>query len=126
MTVLRELGIGLLVVWGALFIALGSFGILRMPDLYSRLHAASKAATLGVAIVALALVIHFDAASVGFRAAAFGLTLFVTAPISAHLIARAGFLTGIELAPESIIDEAPDAEPDQDRNATAPDTQDPS
>jgi multicomponent Na+:H+ antiporter subunit G len=91
--VIRELAVAGLVVWGALFIGLAGIGILRMPDLYSRLHAASKAATLGVAFLAIAVVLNFEDWSIGFRAIAFGLVLFLTAPISAHLIARAAFVT---------------------------------
>lgn len=93
-----------LVVSGSLFVGLAGIGIIRMPDLYARLHAASKAATLGVAFLAIAVVLHFDHWSIGFRALAFGLTLFVTAPISAHLIARAAFLIKTEVT-ESVVDD---------------------
>lgn len=104
MTGLRAYAITWLVVWGALFIALAAIGILRMPDLYSRLHAASKAATLGVALLGFAVVLHFSDRSIGFRAIAFGLVLFLTAPISAHLIARAAFVTRTKLA-EAVVDD---------------------
>jgi multicomponent Na+:H+ antiporter subunit G len=85
-----------LVAWGAIFVALAAFGLHRMPDLYSRLHAASKAATLGVALFAIALVVHFQDAGVAFRALAFAFVLFLTVPVAAHLIARAGFHDEIE------------------------------
>lgn len=84
--------VSVFVIWGALFVAIAAIGIVRMPDLYTRLHAASKAATLGVAFLAYALVLHFDDWNLGFRAVAFGLVLFLTAPVSAHLIARAMFV----------------------------------
>ena len=101
---MTEIAIAWFVIWGSLFVALAALGILRMPDLYSRLHAASKAATLGVAFLAFALVLHFDEWSVGFRAIAFGLVLFLTAPISAHLIARAAFVAKTEVA-EAVVDD---------------------
>ncbi|HSK01429.1 MAG TPA: monovalent cation/H(+) antiporter subunit G [Kofleriaceae bacterium] len=104
MTAIWEYAGAWLVVWGALFVALAAIGILRMPDLYSRLHAASKAATLGVALLGFAVVLHFSDGSIGFRAIAFGLVLFLTAPISAHLIARAAFVTRTELA-EAVVDD---------------------
>lgn len=104
---LQAIAVSLLVVWGALFVGLAGIGIVRMPDLYSRLHAASKAATLGVAFLAIAVVFHFNDWSIGFRAIAFGLVLFVTAPISAHLIARAAFVVRTELA-ESVVDDTRD------------------
>jgi multicomponent Na+:H+ antiporter subunit G len=97
-----------LVVVGPALIAIAALGLLRMPDLYSRLHAASKAATLGMACIALALVLHFSDASVGFRAVALGLIVVITAPLSAHLIARAGFVSGTPLADEYVVDETRD------------------
>lgn len=103
----RVLVVLVLVMWGGLFIGLAGIGLVRMPDLYSRLHAASKAATLGVAFLALAVVFHFDDWSTGFRAVAFGLVLFVTAPISAHLIARAGFVTQTPVV-DAVVDDTRD------------------
>jgi multicomponent Na+:H+ antiporter subunit G len=100
----QAIAVAVLVIWGATFIGLAGIGIVRMPDLYSRLHAASKAATLGVAILAMAVVFHFDDWSIGFRAIAFGLVLFLTAPISAHLIARAAFVIKTDVA-TSVVDE---------------------
>ena len=105
MTLARDLVIVWLVGWGAILIAIASVGLLRMPDLYLRLHAASKAASLGTACLALALVVHFAEPSVGFRALGLGLAVFVTTPISAHLIARAGFVTQTPLADEYVVDE---------------------
>lgn len=102
---LEDVAIAWFVVLGAVFIAIAAVGIVRMPDLYSRLHVASKAPTLGLACLALALVLHFEDSSLWFRAAALGLLLFVTAPISAHLIARAGYKTGTPRADE-VDDEA--------------------
>lgn len=97
---MRELAILWLVSWGTIFIALASIGLHRMPDLYLRLHAASKGATLGVACLALALVVHFGDGSLAVRAIGLGLVLFVTAPISTHLIARAGSTGRATVEPE--------------------------
>lgn len=106
MTFARDVAIVWLVGWGAAFSAISCLGLLRMPDLYSRLHAASKAASLGTALLALALIVHFADASVGFRAVALGLMVFITAPLSAHLIARAAFVTHTPLADEYVVNEA--------------------
>lgn len=89
---MREFAIATLLVVGALFVALAAIGILRMPDIYCRLHAASKAATLGMACLGYALVLHFSEWTIGIRALAFGLVLFLIAPISTHLIGRAAFV----------------------------------
>lgn len=93
---LRDYAITFLLIAGTLFVALAAIGILRMPDIFTRLHAASKAATLGVACLGYALVLHFDEWAIGFRALAFGLVLFLTTPISTHLIARAAFAQAVK------------------------------
>ncbi len=91
---------GTLLVIGALFSVVASIGLLRLPDLYSRMHAASKTGTMGAGLsfVAIALV-AFDGpvilrAIVGFT------FLMLTAPVSAHLLARAACLAGYK--PENL------------------------
>jgi multicomponent Na+:H+ antiporter subunit G len=91
---------------GAGFISLAAIGVLRMPDVFSRLQAASKAATLGVACLVLAMALHFGTGSLWFRAGALIVFLFLTVPIAAHLIARAAFVTDAPLAAETVIDES--------------------
>ena len=77
---------------GALLMLLASIGILRMPDVFLRMSASTKAATLGVILILLALAIHFD--RVGVTARALGIIFFVilTGPVSAHMIARAAYI----------------------------------
>lgn len=106
MTVVHDLSIIVLVAFGAILIAIACLGLLRMPDLYTRLHAASKAATLGTASLALALVVHFADPSVVFRASALAVIVFATAPLSAHLIARAGFVSDTPRPEPYVIDES--------------------
>ena len=83
--------IALLVV-GALFMLLAAVGVLRMPDVFTRMQATSKAATLGVGCVMLAVVVHFGELAVTTRAAAVVLFTFLTAPIGAHMIGRAAYV----------------------------------
>ena len=106
MTVARDLLVLGLAWTGAVFVLLAAVGIVRMPDLFSRMQASSKAATLGSVCLIIAAAAHFGGSSIWFRAAALGGFLFLTAPIAAHLTARAGFMTGVTLADETIIDEA--------------------
>ncbi len=85
---------GALVIIGALFSLLAVLGLLRLPDLYTRTHAASKAGTVGsgAVLVAIALV-SFDGAVI--LRALVGIVFFMlTAPISAHLLARAAYMAG--------------------------------
>lgn len=109
MSLVRDIAVLVLAWAGALFVVLSAVGLLRMPDLFSRLQASSKAPTLGIALFAVALALHLGGTGVWVRAAALVLILFVTAPIAAHLIARAGFVTGVRREPATVVD--PDAEP---------------
>ncbi len=84
-----------LVLGGALTF-LAALGVLRMPDVYIRMHASTKAGTLGVLLIALALVfVGADAGVVSKAVAVFAFVL-LTAPIGAHLIARAAWRSGLE------------------------------
>lgn len=76
-------------VLGATLVLLAGVGVLRFPDLYARMHAATKASTLGVGLVALAA-----AASLGdgrIKALVAVAFIFVTSPSAAHLVARAAY-----------------------------------
>lgn len=79
----------LCIVGGAVFVLIGSIGLVRLPDIFMRLHGPTKATTLGVGGILLGSVIHFASKGVvsvhELLVAAF---LFLTAPVSAHLIAR--------------------------------------
>jgi len=93
--VLEVLAAVALVLGGALtFIA--ALGVLRMPDVYIRMHASTKAGTLGVLLIALALVFTGADAGVVSKALAVFAFLLLTAPIGAHLIGRAAWRGGLE------------------------------
>ena len=80
-------------------------GVVRMPDLLTRMHASSKAATLGAALIILAAGIHFGGTGPVVRAILIILFLFITAPVAAHMIGRAGYRSGVKMADETVIDE---------------------
>lgn len=92
----------------AVFSFIAAIGIVRMPDLFTRMQAAAKTGTLGVGCALLALTFHFADVGVTTRAALVILFLFLTAPIAAHLIARAGYITGLPLWEGSVTDEMKD------------------
>ncbi|MHC4260884.1 MAG: monovalent cation/H(+) antiporter subunit G [Planctomycetota bacterium] len=92
-------------VTGSLFMALGGLGMLRLPDLYLRMSASSKAATLGAALVMVAGAVHFGELDVATRALATVLFLFLTAPSAAHLIGRAGYIEGVAQYEQTVVDE---------------------
>jgi multicomponent Na+:H+ antiporter subunit G len=87
----------LLIVIGSLFVLTASVGLLRLPDLYTRMHAASKAGTLGSCLMLLALAVHSNDTAIALRALA-GIMFFVlTVPISSHLLAKAAHGAGYRL-----------------------------
>ena len=79
-----------LVIGGA-FTLIGSIGLARLPDLFTRLHGPTKATTLGVGSILIASLVHFSARSPGLSLHELLITLFlfITAPVSASLIAQA-------------------------------------
>ncbi|MEX1311354.1 MAG: monovalent cation/H(+) antiporter subunit G [Candidatus Sulfomarinibacteraceae bacterium] len=94
---------------GIALMAIAGIGLLRMPDLLTRMHASSKAGTLGAILVLAAVAIHFSDAAIAVRAVVVCVFLLITAPIASHVIARAAYRTGVPLAPETVIDELADA-----------------
>jgi len=92
---MQEITCSTLLVIGAAFMLIGALGILRFPDLYMRISAATKASTLGAGCALLALAIHFNELGIAMRAGATIVFLAITGPVAAHLISRAAYLVGI-------------------------------
>ena len=89
---LREiLSMGPLLV-GTAFALIAALGILRMPDLFLRMSMTTKAATLGVGSMLVASIIYFDDAGTATRGVAIIIFLLLTAPVSAQMIGRAGYI----------------------------------
>ena len=90
---------------GSVFTFIAALGVLRMPDLFMRMHANTKSATLGVGFIMLGVAIYFGEITVTTRAVAVILFLLVTAPISSHLLARAAYFSGIPLWEQTLSDD---------------------
>ena len=90
---------------GAIFIFIAALGILRLPDLYMRLSAATKASTLGIGFTLLALALHFNDLGVTSRALATIAFVAISSPVAAHLISRSAYRSGTPLWKGSKIDE---------------------
>lgn len=86
-----------LILSGSIFMFLASLGVVRMPDLLTRMHATTKAATLGAALIMLAVALHFAEVAVVARALGVILFILITAPVAAHVIGRAGYFVGSKL-----------------------------
>ncbi|QFS99332.1 Na(+)/H(+) antiporter subunit G [Labrenzia sp. THAF191b] len=89
-----EIITGIMLVVGASFALVASIGIIRLKDVYMRMHAASKAGTLGSGLMLLALAVHAGDLAVVTRAIAGVVFFLLTAPISAHLLAKAAYAAG--------------------------------
>lgn len=86
-----EILLSLLILIGAGFTLIGSLGLLRLRDFYSRLHAPTKATTLGVGSLLIASAVFFSHQDDGLslHEVLVTLFLFITAPVGAHLMAKA-------------------------------------
>jgi multicomponent Na+:H+ antiporter subunit G len=84
-------------VIGALFMLLAAVGLLRLPDTYMRLQAASKAVTMGVGWMMFAVTLHFESPGGILRALVIFTFVYFSAPVSAHLLGRVCYTTGVPL-----------------------------
>lgn len=86
-----EYFLSFLILTGAIFTFIGSLGLLRLKDFYTRLHGPTKATTLGVGSLLLASSVFFSTRDAGISLHEILITvfLFITAPVSAHLLAKA-------------------------------------
>jgi multicomponent Na+:H+ antiporter subunit G len=84
-------------VLGAAFMLLSAVGMVRMPDVYMRLQVASKASSLGAGLLMLAVAVNFAELGIVVRALLVVAFIFLTTPVSAHLLGRAAYLTGVPL-----------------------------
>ncbi|MDI5986740.1 monovalent cation/H(+) antiporter subunit G [Halomonas sp. M4R5S39] len=96
---------GGLILAGAIFMFLAALGVLRLPDLLTRMHATTKAATLGATLIMLAVALHFAQVAVVARALGVILFIMMTAPVAAHVIGRAGYFVGAKLWSGTVKDE---------------------
>ncbi len=94
-----------LMIVGAFFMVMAGLGVLRMPDLFLRMSASSKASTLGSGALLLAVAVHFGSVGVTTRAVATIVFLLLTTPIAAHMLGRAGYFVGVKLVETTVIDE---------------------
>ncbi len=84
-----------LMLIGAVFMLIAALGVLRLPDLFMRMHSNAKSATLGVFFMMMGLSIHFGNLSIFIRALSIVLFFMITAPVAAQTIARAAYFSGV-------------------------------
>ena len=93
---LRAVLVTALIAVGSFFLLVGTVGLLRLPDVYNRLHATSKATTLGAASMFLAGFVYYGPGGTGLTSLVGIVFLFLTAPTGGHVIARAAHRMGVD------------------------------
>lgn len=106
---------GLLLVGGGVFCVIAAVGVVRLPDAIMRMHASSKAGTVGCGLVLLAVALVFPDVGTVTRALAAIAFLLVSTPIASHMIGRAAYASGTDLCASTVADELRDT-PDDPRN----------
>lgn len=91
MSLAVDVVIVVLLAIGSCFVLVGSFGLVKLSDFFKRLHGPTKATTVGVGCILIASIAHHAMAGeyLGLRELLITLFLFITAPVSAHLMAKA-------------------------------------
>jgi multicomponent Na+:H+ antiporter subunit G len=99
--------IAFFIATGAFLSLVTAFGLLRLPDVYTRNHAASKSATLGVMFILLGTFLYFYLQEGHFNSRLIlGIAfIFMTSPVAGHLISRAAYQTGVPLWENSVQDD---------------------
>lgn len=92
-------------VTGAGFMLIAALGLVRMPDLLTRMHATTKAGVLGAGLIMVGAAIYIGQLTVVVKAVAVIAFLVLTAPVAAHAIGRAGYFVGVPLWSQTHTDE---------------------
>jgi multicomponent Na+:H+ antiporter subunit G len=98
---------GLFILIGAFLSLVTAFGLIRLPDVYTRNHAASKSATMGVMLVLLGTFLYFWLIEDHFNSRLLlGIGfIFLTSPVAGHLISRAAYNSGVKLSDRTVQDD---------------------
>ena len=102
---MTDILLAVLMVTGAFFMFVAGLGIIRMPDIYMRMSCSTKAATIGVGTLLVALAFFFADLGVAARALATIGFIMLTAPVSSHRIGRIAYLVGVPLWHKTFMDE---------------------
>lgn len=97
--------VAILLVLGALFYLISAIGTLRFPDLYIRMHAATKASAFASGLMLFGVILHFAEVAVTLEALLIIAFVFLTAPIAGHMIGRAAYYLGTPLWDGTVVDE---------------------
>ena len=105
---MNEIITALFLIFGSLFSFVAALGMLRLPDTVIRMHAATKAGTLGTGLILIGVVFYYAELGITLRALAAITFLLLTAPVAAHLIGRAAYYSKVKLWERTWIDQLAD------------------
>lgn len=94
-----------LILAGSFFVGIAAIGLLRLPDLYTRMHAAAKAGAFGGSLILIATALLFGSWIITIKIVLIILFFYASTPVAGHMIGRAGYLTGIRQWSQAKIDE---------------------
>lgn len=100
--------VAFLILFGCTFCLVAAVGLIRLPDTLIRMHAATKAGTLGAGLILIAVAVFFNDTGTVVRALLVLVFLYITAPVAAHLIGRAAYRSGIQLSSRTWVDQLKD------------------
>jgi multicomponent Na+:H+ antiporter subunit G len=102
---MTDLIVGILALLGTLFVFFAALGMVRMTDTYLRISVTTKAATLGIGLLLVAAAVHSNELALTAKVFAIILFLLLTAPVSAHLVGRTSYFSGVKLWKKSVMDD---------------------
>lgn len=94
-----ELVVSVFLVMGAIFVFIGSLGLAKLPDFYTRLHGPTKATTLGMSclLIASVVLVTYQQGHLSLHELLISLFLIITAPVTAHMLAKTAFHHKLEI-----------------------------
>jgi multicomponent Na+:H+ antiporter subunit G len=98
---------GLSIAIGVIALLIGSLGLIKLPDVYCRIHAVGMIDTAGSSFIILGMIIHQGFSLVSFKLALIGVFLFFTSPIATHAVAQVAHKTGVKPVGRNLVKAAP-------------------
>ena len=102
---MTDIATGVVWVAGAVFALLAAVGVLRMPDVFTRMQASTKASTLGLGCLLIGAALQMGDFASFIRIASIGAFVLLTTPVAGHVIARASYFAEVPLWKGTVLDE---------------------
>ena len=98
---------GLSIAIGVIALLIGSLGLIKLPDVYCRIHAVGMIDTAGASFIILGMIIYQGFSLVSFKLALIGVFLFFTSPIATHAVAQVAYKMGVKPVGRSLVKATP-------------------